>query len=193
MYSGLAMYMLRPLTSRGIPAFGCALSLRRVLGAIFSIASRMIWGPTEHLSPMTSAPNASSACAEQIILGNLARKLGGRAIDLGYLCRQPVLLELEAVCTEAVRLQNFGACFFVSLVNVAHQIRGAQVQFVIALVDEDALVVEHRPHRTVEDDDLLRVEQARDQWILRQRRPPLRAKRSHSCPARRSTSPRGGE
>ena len=60
MYSGLAMYMLRPLTSRGIPAFGCALSLRRVTGAIFSIASRMICGPTEQLRPMTSAPQASS-------------------------------------------------------------------------------------------------------------------------------------
>ena len=47
MYSGLAMYMLRPFTSRGMPAFGCALSFRRVTGAIFSIASSMICGPTE--------------------------------------------------------------------------------------------------------------------------------------------------
>ena len=29
MYSGLAMYMLRPPTSRGMPAFGCALSFAR--------------------------------------------------------------------------------------------------------------------------------------------------------------------
>ena len=32
MYSGLAMYMLRPPTSRGMPAFGCALSFVRVCG-----------------------------------------------------------------------------------------------------------------------------------------------------------------
>ena len=62
MYSGLAMYMLRPPTSRGMPAFGCALSLRRVCGAIFSMQSRIVCGPTEQLSPMTSAPSASSAC-----------------------------------------------------------------------------------------------------------------------------------
>ena len=30
MYSGLAMYMLRPPTSRGMPAFGCALIFFRV-------------------------------------------------------------------------------------------------------------------------------------------------------------------
>ena len=63
MYSGLAMYMLRPPTSRGIPAFGCAESLRRVAGTIRSIASRIVCGPTEQLSPMTSAPNRSSARA----------------------------------------------------------------------------------------------------------------------------------
>src|SRR6185312_8868267 len=42
MYSGLAMYMLRPPTSRGMPALGCALSLRRVCGAIFSMHSRIV-------------------------------------------------------------------------------------------------------------------------------------------------------
>ena len=63
MYSALAMYMERPPTSRGIPALGCALSLRRVTGVMRSIASRMIWGPTEQLSPMTSTPNASRRAA----------------------------------------------------------------------------------------------------------------------------------
>jgi hypothetical protein len=60
MYSGLAMYILRPATSRGRPAFGCALNLRVVTGAIRSIASRIACGPTEQLSPTTSAPIASS-------------------------------------------------------------------------------------------------------------------------------------
>ena len=63
MYSGLAMYMLRPPTSRGMPAFGWALSLRRVSGAIRSMASRIVCGPTEQLRPMTSAPQASRARA----------------------------------------------------------------------------------------------------------------------------------
>ena len=41
MYSALAMYMARPETSRGIPALGCALSLRRVTWIIRSMPSRM--------------------------------------------------------------------------------------------------------------------------------------------------------
>jgi len=63
MYSGLAMYMLRPPTSRGIPAFGCALIFFCVTFLMSSTASRMVCGPTEQFNPMTSAPNASSAFA----------------------------------------------------------------------------------------------------------------------------------
>ena len=63
MYSGLAMYMLRPPTSRGMPAFGCALSFFRVTVAIFSTASRIACGPTEQLRPTMSAPQPSSVRA----------------------------------------------------------------------------------------------------------------------------------
>ena len=63
MYSGLAMYIVRPETSRGMPAFGCALSLRFVTAAMRSIASRIACGPTEQLRPMTSAPHSSSVRA----------------------------------------------------------------------------------------------------------------------------------
>ena len=63
MYSGLAMYMLRPPTSRGMPAFGCAESLRDVARVMCSTASRIVCGPTEQLRPMTSAPHPSSARA----------------------------------------------------------------------------------------------------------------------------------
>jgi hypothetical protein len=62
-YSALAMYMRRPPTSRGMPALGIAESLRDVTGAICSTASRIVCGPTEQLSPITSAPHASSARA----------------------------------------------------------------------------------------------------------------------------------
>ncbi len=63
MYSGDAMYILRPEISRGMPALGCAESLRCVTAAIFSSASRMTAGPTEQLSPITSAPHSSSRWA----------------------------------------------------------------------------------------------------------------------------------
>ena len=63
MYSGLAMYMLRPPMSRGMPALGWALSFFFVCVAIFSMASRIVCGPTEQLRPMTSAPSSSSVRA----------------------------------------------------------------------------------------------------------------------------------
>ncbi len=63
MYSALAMYIARPPTSRGMPALGCALSLRRVTCTIRSTPSRMPCGPTEQFRPMTSAPRPSSQLA----------------------------------------------------------------------------------------------------------------------------------
>ncbi len=62
-YSGDAMYILRSPTSRGSPAFGCAESGQEVTRAIRSIASSTPCGPTEQLSPTTSAPKPSSARA----------------------------------------------------------------------------------------------------------------------------------
>ena len=55
--------MLRPSTSRGWPAFGCADSLRRVTAAIRSIVSSIGAGPTAQLTPMTLAPRRSSSGA----------------------------------------------------------------------------------------------------------------------------------
>ncbi len=59
-YSGEARYMFRPSTFCGTPAFGCAESGRSTTLAIASIASSMIFGPTEQLTPTTSAPHSQS-------------------------------------------------------------------------------------------------------------------------------------
>ena len=81
------------------------------------------------------------------------------AIDLAHLRLEPVLRELEPVRAEGVRLEHLRAGLHVRAVHVAHEIGRAEVQLVVALVDEHALAVQHRPHRAVEDDDALRVEQ----------------------------------
>ena len=57
--------MLRPSTSRGLPAFGCAESLRLVTAAIRSIVSSIGAGPTAQLTPMTVAPRRSSSGANR--------------------------------------------------------------------------------------------------------------------------------
>src|SRR5262249_14957466 len=63
MYSGEAMYICRPFTSRGSPALGWQEILRAVTAVISSTASSMTSGPTEQLRPMTSAPAASRRLA----------------------------------------------------------------------------------------------------------------------------------
>ena len=55
--------MRRSPTARGRPAFGWADSTLPVTSAIRSIASSIGPGPTEQLSPTTSAPHSSSRAA----------------------------------------------------------------------------------------------------------------------------------
>ena len=55
--------MLRPSTSRGWPALGCADSLRVVTAAMRSIVSSIGAGPTAQLTPMIVAPRFSSSGA----------------------------------------------------------------------------------------------------------------------------------
>ena len=57
--------MLRPSTSRGLPALGCADSGRRVTASIRSIVSSIGAGPTAQLTPITVAPAASSSGANR--------------------------------------------------------------------------------------------------------------------------------
>ena len=80
MYSGLAMYIERPPTSRGMPAFGCADSLRVVTVAMRSIASRIVCGPTEQFSPITSTPQRSSTRAMSSGLAPKAVRTSGPTV-----------------------------------------------------------------------------------------------------------------
>src|SRR5207237_3583252 len=101
-------------------------------------------GRSQGLDPNAKRTHRSGD--EQIILGDIARDFGGGAIDLRDLRHESVLRELDAIGAEAVGLENLSPCFSVRLVYVAHKIGCAQVELVVALVDEDTLVVEHRPH-----------------------------------------------
>jgi hypothetical protein len=96
------------------------------------------------------------------VAGRFSRQLGGAPIEIVDLRLEPVLRELDPVRAEAVRLDRFGARLEVRLVNRAHEVGCPRVQFIVALVDEDALAVEHRPHRPVEEDDAVGIEQLPD-------------------------------
>ena len=57
--------MLRPSTSRGLPAFGCADSFNVVTASIRSIVSSIGAGPTAQLTPTTVAPRRWSSGAKR--------------------------------------------------------------------------------------------------------------------------------
>ena len=63
--------------------------------------------------------------------------------------------ELDAIGTERVRFDDVGAGAHVGLVHLGDQIRLRQVQLVERAVQEDALRVQHRPHRAVADEHAL--------------------------------------
>jgi len=61
--------------------------------------------------------------------------------------------ELDAVRAERVRLDDVRARADVLLMHFSNQVRLRHVERVEALVDEDALRVQHRPHRAVAHED----------------------------------------
>jgi hypothetical protein len=87
--------------------------------------------------------------------GTASRRLprhprGGRVDALG-LRRQSVVGQLDRVRPERVGLEQLRAGLDVLPVDLADQIRLSEGQLVVADVQEDALSVEHRSHRPVED------------------------------------------
>src|SRR6185369_14271345 len=68
---------------------------------------------------------------------------------------ETVLLQLVRGGAEGVRLDDVRAGTYVFLMNLAHQIRVAQVQFVVAVIDVHAFRVEHGTHSAVDDEDAI--------------------------------------
>ena len=92
-------------------------------------------------------------------VGLLARRVARNPRPLFVDRVQPVgeaeRSELDAVRAEGVGFDHVRAGADVLLVHLGHQIRLGDVQRVEALVDEDALRVEHRAHRAVAHEDAL--------------------------------------
>ena len=63
--------------------------------------------------------------------------------------------QLDAVGAERVGLDDVGAGAHVGLVHVGDEVGLREVQLVEAAIEEDALGVEHRPHRAVADEHAL--------------------------------------
>jgi hypothetical protein len=83
--------------------------------------------------------------------GHSASQLGGGPVDPLGLGREAILSEFARVGAEGVGLDDLGAGAEVFPVDGGDQVGLAEVQLVVADVEEDAALVEHGAHRPVED------------------------------------------
>ena len=64
--------------------------------------------------------------------------------------------ELGAITSEGVRFEDIGSRFHVLGMYIAHQLRVGQVQLIEGPADENTLVVQHRSHCAVADQNARR-------------------------------------
>src|SRR5262245_48476741 len=85
--------------------------------------------------------------------GGLARDLRRRGVDLGEFVIQPLPGELQPGRAVSVGLDDLGAGFDVFAVDGEHYLGAGNVQLVVTAIDVNALGIDHRAHRAVEDAD----------------------------------------
>jgi hypothetical protein len=88
------------------------------------------------------------------IARRFACNLRGAHVDVAQLMLDAEAVQFHAVRAVSVGLEDLRAGADVLPVYFEHDLRIADVQLVVALVDEDALRIEHRPHRAVEEVDM---------------------------------------
>ena len=76
------------------------------------------------------------------------------------------MIEIVGSCAERVCLDDVGAGLDVLGMNFLDQIRICQVQFVVAAINVDALGIEHRPHRAIEDVNAIGFEYVSERFHL---------------------------
>ncbi len=98
-------------------------------------------------------------------VGLAARRLAGDAHTRGVDLTQPLAEaegpQLQPVGAERVGFEDVGPGPHVGLMDLGDEIRLGEIQLVEGSVEEDALAVEHRPHRAVADQDT-RVERVEE-------------------------------
>ena len=88
------------------------------------------------------------------VLGRFPGEADPRPVDLLHLAGQAELRQFQPVGAERVGLDEIDPRLDVAAVDLLDEVRIAQVQLVEAAVEEDPLLVQHRPHGAVADEDL---------------------------------------
>src|SRR5206468_1414033 len=171
--------MLRPSTSRGWPALGCAESLRFVTAAMRSMVSSIGAGPTAQLTPITVAPRRSNSGVKRS--GGVPSSVlpSSSVVIWATIGRSDTLRTASMAALISFRSRNVSrmkrstppfanACAHVCLMHLGHEIGLRHVQRVEALVDEDALGIQHRPHRAVANEHAIfeGLEKRSQHWVI---------------------------
>src|SRR5437016_2635396 len=106
----------------------------------------------ERLEPHAERPDGAHDAGPAGARG--ARQLGRRPVDLLCLVGEPEAAELEGIGAERVGLEDLGAGADVCFVHFLDELGLFHAQLVVADVQEEALRIQHRAHRPVEDVDL---------------------------------------
>ena len=106
--------------------------------------------------PHQIAPQRPHGAGDQDrALGRLLREADPRPVDLLHLAGQAGLRQFQPVGAERVGLDEIDPRLDVAAVNLLDEVRVGQVQLVEAAVEEDSMLVQHRPHGAVANEDLL--------------------------------------
>ena len=79
----------------------------------------------------------------------LARHLGSGPVDLDHPVGEAIALQTQGIGAKGIGLDDLRARLQVFLVDVAHQFRLGEIQFVVAAVDKDAASVQAGAHRPI--------------------------------------------
>src|SRR5919202_1401170 len=157
--------MLRPSTSRGLPALGCADNLTLVTAAMRSMVSSIGAGPTAQFTPRIVTPRRSRSGAN--FSGGVPSSVlpSSSVVICATIVRRDTLRTASIAAPISFRSRNVsrmkrstppsasaGAGADVFLVHRGDEIGLRDVERVEALVDEHAFRVQHRAHRAVADE-----------------------------------------
>ncbi|OPY77113.1 MAG: hypothetical protein A4E70_02647 [Syntrophus sp. PtaU1.Bin005] len=105
--------------------------------------------PGDHLAALGTGPDGTGHI--QVRSGRLAGQLNGRPIDLGHLFGQPVGTQLDPVGAEGIGFQHLRPGFRILFMDFPDQSGARQAQFVVAGLNENTLVINHRSHRPIKN------------------------------------------
>src|SRR5207253_122076 len=96
--------------------------------------------------------------------GGLASDARRRNVDGAHTTLEAVLAQLRRGRTEGICLNDVGAGVQVFSVNLAHEIRISDIQFIVTAINVNALRVQHSAHRAIKDVNAVTIKKGSERF-----------------------------